>query len=331
MLAVEQVADPEPGAADVVVAVAAAALNRLDIVQRNGWYTLPGFTLPHIAGMDVAGTVVDIGADVADVAIGDRVVIDPSLAGVSDTSTLAGRGDLYGELRVIGATVDGGYAELCLAPASHVFTVPGHITLEEAATFPTCHLTAAHALFEVAGLRAGETVMVHAAGSGVSVAAIQLATRAGATVLATAGTPEKLHRAVGLGAAHVLDNRTGDVVAWSREVTDGHGVDVVLDHVGTALFEPSLLALGVGGRLVSCGNTSGDVATIPSLGFVFHNAISILGSGPYGPEEFAPTWARFCAGGFDAVVDAEVGLEEVGAVQEKLARNDVVGKVLVKP
>ncbi|NNE11704.1 MAG: alcohol dehydrogenase catalytic domain-containing protein, partial [Ilumatobacter sp.] len=139
-----EVADPEPGPVDVVVDVAATALNRLDVVQRNGWYQMPGFTLPHIAGMDVAGVVSAVGDDVTDVEVGDRVVIDPSLAGVDERSKLAGMDDLYGELGIIGATVDGGYAERCLAPASHVYAVPDELSLEHAATFPTAYLTAAH-------------------------------------------------------------------------------------------------------------------------------------------------------------------------------------------
>ena len=166
VLRYEEVPDPEPGPVDVVVDVVAAALNRLDVVQRNGWFTMPGFTLPHIAGMDVAGVVSEVGADVHGVAVGDRVVVDPSLAGVDDRSKLGGRGDLYGELGIIGATVDGGYAERCLVPASHVYPVPHAMSLETAATFPTCWLTAAHALFDVGRLAAGETLMIHAAGSG---------------------------------------------------------------------------------------------------------------------------------------------------------------------
>ena len=106
---------------------------------------------------------------------------------------------------------------------------------------------------------------------------------------------------------------------------------MVFDHVGTALFESSLLALATHGRLVTCGNTSGDVATIPSLGFVFHHAISILGSGPYEPHEFRPAWERFCAGRFDAVVDSVHSLEDVAHAQERLLHNDVVGKLLVRP
>lgn len=325
------VPDPEPGAADVVVRVEATALNRLDIVQRNGWFTLEGFRLPHIAGMDVAGTVVEVGADVTDVAVGDRVVVDPSLAGVAAGSKLAGMGDLFGALGIIGATVDGGYAEYCLVPASHVYAVPDDMAIEHAATFPTCFLTASHALFPVAELTAGETVLIHAAGSGVSVAAIQLAVDAGATVLATAGSTAKLDRAVELGAQHVLNNRTGNVTAWAREVTDGRGVDVVFDHVGTALFAPSVLSLAQGGRLVCCGNTSGDEAVIPSLGFLFHTGAKILGSDAYRPEEFGPTWDRFCEARFANTVDAEFALSDAGAAHERLEAGDVFGKIILRP
>lgn len=331
VLAYVDVPDPEPGPGDVVVAVQASALNRLDIVQRNGWYTLPGFTLPHVAGMDVAGTVAAVGSQVTGVAVGDRVVVDPSLAGVAANSKLAGRGDLYGELGVIGATVDGGYAELCLAPASHVYRIPDHISIEQAACFPTTFLTAAHALFEVAGLKAGETVLIHAAGSGVSVAAIQLANAIGATVLATAGSEAKLERAAGLGVAHGCNNRTTDVAAWAREVTGGRGVDVVFDHVGTALFAPSVFSLAIGGRLVCCGNTSGDTATIPSLGFLFHSDAKILGSGPYRPEEFGPVWDLYCQHAFPAIVDAEFALADAAAAQTRLEANDVFGKILLRP
>ena len=129
------VADPTPGPADVVVRVEACALNRLDVVQRNGWFHLPMFSLPHIAGMDVAGTVVAIGANVDTVAVGARVVIDPSLAGVAADSKLAGMGDLYGDLGIIGATVNGGYAELCLAPATHVYPVPDDMPIEQRGHF----------------------------------------------------------------------------------------------------------------------------------------------------------------------------------------------------
>jgi NADPH:quinone reductase-like Zn-dependent oxidoreductase len=327
------VADPDPGAVDVIVRVEACSLNRLDVVQRNGWFALDGFALPHIAGMDVAGTIIAVGADVdtSQAAVGDRVVVNPSMVGVDDRSTLGGRGDVHGDLGIIGATLDGGYAEQCLVPASHVFRVPDSVPIEHAATFPTAYLTASHSLFDVGGLSAGETVMIHAAGSGVSVAAIQLAKQAGATVLATAGSQNKLDKALELGADHVLNNRTGDVTGWSREVTSGAGVDMVFDHVGTALFGPSIFSLGVGGRLVSCGNTSGDDAVIPSLGFMFHNRISILGSDDYRPEEFGPAWQMFCDGDFEVAIEREYPLDEAAAAQEQMLSGDFFGKILLRP
>ena len=325
------VPDPEPGPADVVIDVGATALNRLDVVQRNGWFQMPGFQYPHIAGMDIAGTVSAVGDAVTGVAIGDRVVVDPSLAGVSDDSKLAGKGDLFGDLGVVGATIDGGYAEKCLVPASHVYAVPDDMSLEAAATFPTCYLTASHALFEVGKLSAGESVMIHAAGSGVSTAGIQLAKNAGATVFATAGTDEKCERALELGADHVLNNRTGDVAGWARGLTQGAGVNMVFDHVGTALFGPSLFALGIHGRLVNCGNSSGDEATIPSLGYLFHSGIAILGSDPYRPDEMGPLWDTFCAGTFEVMIDSEWALEDGAEAQQKMLSSDFFGKIILKP
>ncbi|WP_420451382.1 zinc-binding dehydrogenase [Ilumatobacter sp.] len=325
------VPDPDPGTVDVVVRVDACSLNRLDVVQRNGWFALDGFALPHIAGMDIAGSVLAVGTDVTDVAVGDRVVVNPSMIGVDHRSALGGRRDVHGDLGVLGATLDGGYAERCLVPASHVFHVPDHVPIEHAATFPTAYLTASHALFDVGGLTEGETLIVHAAGSGVSVAAIQLAARAGATVLATAGSAAKLDRALELGADHVLNNREGDVTRWAREITDGAGVDMVLDHVGAALFAPSISALARGGRLVSCGNTSGDEAVIPSLGFLFHNRIAILGSDDYRPEEFAPAWQAFCDGAFHVAIEREYPLEEAATAQEQMLSSDFFGKILLRP
>jgi NADPH:quinone reductase-like Zn-dependent oxidoreductase len=331
VLEYRDVEDPSPGPLDVVVDVAATALNHLDVVQRNGWYTLPGFALPHISGMDVAGTVSAVGSEVEGWAAGDRVVLDPSLAEVPDGSRLAGMGDYYGVLGVIGGTVAGGYAERCLVPSTHVHRVPDGVAWHAAAAFPTAFLTAHHALFGSGGLAFGETVLIHAAGSGVSTAAIQLARHAGATVLATAGTDEKCVRALAIGAQQVANNREIDVAAWAREVTDGAGVDMVLDHVGPALWEASLMALTPRGRLVNCGNTSGDTVTIPSLGHLFHMGISIIGSDPYRHDEFAVAWQQFLDGGFHSEIDSVFVLADGAAAQEKLARNDVFGKIILEP
>ncbi len=117
----------------------------------------------------------------------------------------------------------------------------------------------------------------------------------------------------------------------AREVTQGAGVNMVFDHVGTALFGPSLFALGIHGRLVNCGNSSGDEATIPSLGYVFHSGIKIMGSDPYRPEEFGPVWEMFCSGGFDVVIDSEFALADAADAQNKMLASDFFGKIILKP
>jgi NADPH:quinone reductase-like Zn-dependent oxidoreductase len=324
-------ADPAPGPVDVVVDVAATTLNHLDVVQRNGWFTMPGYTLPHISGMDVVGTVSQVGSEVDGVSVGDRVVVDPSLSNVADASTYAGLGDLYGLLGIIGGTVAGGYAERCVAPASHVHRIPDEMSWHHAVCFPTAWLTAWHALFPVGKLVAGETVMIHAAGSGVSMAAIQLAKHAGARVLATAGSDEKCERAIGLGADAVCNNRTADVTAFAREHTDGRGVEMVFDHVGPALWAQSMFALGARGRLVNCGNTTGDAPTIPSLGFMFHMGIQILGSDPYRYDEFGQAWTVYCGHGFQAPVDSVFALADGADAHRKMERADFFGKMVLEP
>ena len=325
------VPDLEPDPRDVVVRVAATTLNHLDVTQRNGWFAMPGFSLPHIAGMDVVGTVHKIGTDVTRVKVDERVVVDPSLTEVPTASKLAGMGDLYGDLGILGATVAGGYAEQCLVPDTHVHRIPDDMSWHHAAVFPTAWMTAHHALFDVGKLQSGESVMIHAAGSGVSMAGIQLAKAAGAIVLATAGNEDKCSQAQDLGADHVSVNRNTDVTAWAREMTKGVGVDMVFDHVGEALWGASMFSLAPRGRLVNCGGTSGDSPTIPSLGYMYHMGIQILGSDPYRYEEFAPAWETYCKGNFKSVIDSVFPLSEGADAQEKMLRGEFFGKIVLEP
>ena len=331
VLQYRNVPEPEPGPRDVVVKVALTTINRLDVVQRNGWFTVPGFSLPHVSGMDVAGTVLATGTRVTRVKPGDRVLVNPSMSEVPAGSKLAGMDDLYGELGVLGSTLPGGYAQQCLAPETHLYTIPDAMPFRRAVVFPTCWMTAHHALFEVARLKAGETVLIHAAGSGVSIAAIQWAKLAGATVLATAGSGEKCKRALALGADQTCNNRTTDVAAWARDKTGGTGVDLVFDHVGEALWEASLLALRARGRIVTCGATSGDSVRLPSLGHIYGMGLQILGSDTFRYREFGEVWKRYCASNFTAVVDSVFPLAAGAQAQEKLLSNDFFGKILLEP
>jgi NADPH:quinone reductase-like Zn-dependent oxidoreductase len=326
----EDVPEPQIAPADVIIKVAACALNRLDLIQRTGHYTLPGYHLPHIAGMDIAGEIVEIGHQVRGVSNGDRVLVNPSLTAVRGESRFLGLDDRYGRLGVIGATVDGGYAEYCAAPASHVQRIPAAFSYEEAACIPTCYVTAWHALSEIGGLAAGESVLIHAAGGGVSSAAIQLARKLGATVLATARTQPKLEHARRLGAEHVLCNRDADVAQWAYDVTGGRGVDMVFDHIGPALWQASLAALRPRGRLVTCGATTGPEVTL-ELGRVHLMGIRILGSDSYSYAEFEQVLNLYWQGGFQQTIDSVFPLAEAGNAQRRMDSQQFTGKILLKP
>lgn len=337
VLSLVEVPDPTFAPADVLVKVCATGVNRVDIAQRNGWFTLPNFSLPNIPGMDIAGEVIAMG-EIAkeiilrrglDIEVGTRVVVDPSMSEVPAASSLFGNSDLYGNLDVIGATKNGGYAEMCVAPASHIHIIPEAMPFSHAAAFPTAWMTAHHALFDIGDLKAGETLMVHAGASGVSLAAIQLARYAGAKVLATASAEQKCARALAVGAHYATINKDSDLALWAKKKTESSGLNMVLDHVGSALWAQSIFALGPRGRLVNCGNTSGDEAIIPSLGHMFHLGIRILGSDPYRYEEFATVWKLYCEGNFDPSIDSIYALKDGAEAHRKIEANNAMGKIIL--
>jgi NADPH:quinone reductase-like Zn-dependent oxidoreductase len=322
--------DPWPGPGEVLVEVRATALNRLDVLQRQGPALLPGFSLPHIAGMDVAGSVAALGPGVTSAAVGARVVLNPALQCGECDACLAGDDAFCPVVKVVGGNHPGGYAELVAVPATHVHPIPDQMGFEEAAALPTIFSTAWHALVATARLQIGEWVMVHAAGSGVSVAAIQLAKRMGANVIATAGSARKLELAVRLGADATVNNRTGDIVAAAKEATGGRGVDVVFDHVGPALFQPSLLALRTRGRMVFCGTTTGTDATF-NLPYAYHFGLQLLGADPYSFAEFGRMLDYVLAAGFDPVIDSTYPLADAAVAHRRLEDGDVLGKVVLVP
>ena len=253
----------------------------------------PGSRYPHIAGMDVAGTVAAVGSDVTTVAVGDRVVVDPSLAGVQGDSKLAGVGDLYGELGVIGATVDGGYAELCLVPGDpRVPPCPTTCRSSTPRRFPTCWLTAGHALFDVGRLHGGRDD--DDPRRRAPVCRLPPSTSPSTPAPRCSPRPAPTRSASRRSSSAPTTCSTTAPATWPAGPAASRrapGVNMVFDHVGTALFGPSLFALGIKGRLVNCGNSSGDTATIPSLGYVFHSGISIIGSRPVPPRGVRPALA----------------------------------------
>ncbi len=330
VLSYEDVPDPEVGPRDVLIRVEAAALNHLDVLQREGPPLLPGFALPHVAGMDVAGTVVAVGPEVGELAPGARVLVNPSLeCGVCP----ACRHDddaLCESVAVVGATRPGGYAQLCAVPADHAFVLPDHIGFAEAATIPTVYSTAWHALVTVGQLRPGETLLVHGAGSGVTIAAIQIAKRFGARVLASARSDDKLELAAKLGADAVVNSETGDLAAAARALGGGRGVDLALDHIGPALFQETIRALRPRGRLLFCGTTTGTEASF-DLPYAYHFGISLVGVDPYRASEFADMLGSYFDSGFTPVIDSRFPLEHAADAQRRMEQGAFAGKILLEP
>jgi NADPH:quinone reductase-like Zn-dependent oxidoreductase len=329
VVSLRHVADPDAGPLDVVVRVHACALNRLDVIQRRGPAVLPGFRLPHIAGTDVAGHVASVGSGVTGVAVGDRVLVDPTAGCGACRHCLAGEQGYCATVRVVGGNVAGGFAEYVAVPERLLHRVPEHVDLCDAAALPTAWSTAWRGTHGVGGVRPGECVVVQAAASAVGAAAVQLAKRAGARVVAVASTDEKLAVAGELGADLLLRNEDR-VTAAVRAFTDGRGADLALDHVGAATWDTSLACLRIDGRMVMLGNIGGDVVTF-SLSNVYHRGLRLLGAGAYTPEDFSAMFAAYCAGGLRTLRAAECPLEDLHAgfdIQESRA---TIGKVLVMP
>jgi NADPH:quinone reductase-like Zn-dependent oxidoreductase len=321
--------DPVAQPGEAVVAVKAAALNHLDLWVRKGW---PGLRLsfPHVLGSDMAGVIESVGPGVAGWKAGDEVVVNPSLGCTRCERCLAGRENLCRHFAILGEHVSGGQAGKLAVPARNLFQRPKNLSFEEAAAVPLTFMTAWHAVAVRAALRPGETILVHAAGSGVGVAAVQIARLLGARVIATAGSAAKLEKARALGADEVIDYETQDFLAEVKRLTGKQGVDVVFEHVGKTTWEKSLLAAGIGGRIVTVGATTG-FDPLTDLRHVFFRQLSILGS-TMGTAADLLQVLRFVEQGRLKPVVAEVlPLAQVVKAQALLADRALFGKVVLVP
>ena len=304
--------DPVMKGDELLVRVKATALNRADLLQRRGKHPPPK-GVPNIPGLEMAGEVVDVGAACEGWAQGDRVC-----------ALLPG----------------GGYAERVCIPAGMAMRVPGNLSFEQAAAIPEVFLTAYQNLFNVARLAPGETVLIHAGGSGVGTAAIQLVREARGISLVTAGSTEKIARCAALGAIAGWNYRDGPFAPWVAEQTGGHGVDIVLDFVGAPYFEQNLEALAVDGRMVVIGTLGGaDVGRL-SLRTLMSKRLQITGAGLRSMDtarkvrltgHFA-TFAlpRFADGRLVPIVDTVFDWREVGDAHLRMESNVNVGKIVLR-
>jgi 2-desacetyl-2-hydroxyethyl bacteriochlorophyllide A dehydrogenase len=329
-LTLEQVPDPAPGPGEALVRVHAVAVNRLDCWVRANIGHAYQAQLPLIPGYDVAGEVVQIGAGCDTVAPGDRVYVHYDFSCGRCRYCLIGDESLCESYGVMGVDHDGGYAELVVAPERNLFVLDDRVSFATAAAAGSVYLTAYHMLFAKAGVRAGQSVLVVAAGSGVGGAAAQLAAWAGAHVVATAGTREKADRAVALGAvAGVVHSQPG----WSKEVrrlTGGRGADCAIDHVGSATFAEVVRALAGGGRMVLCGASSGAQVQLDLID-LFARQLAIIGSSDGSRAELLEVLRLLAEGVIEPVVDRVLPLEEAAEAQRLLEQRQHFGRILLDP
>jgi len=329
VLRMEELPDPVAGPGRVVVRVKAVALNHLDVWVRKGW---PGLDLlmPHVLGADIAGVVEAVGPGVEGVTVGAEVLLNPGTSCGTCEACLSGRDNLCRHYAILGEHVTGGYAELVSVPAANVLPRPRRLSFEESACLPLVFLTAWHALTARAGLRAGETLLVHAAGSGVGSAAVQIGKLLGARVIATAGSDAKCEKALGLGADHAVNHEKEDFLRAVKGLTGRRGVDAVFEHTGMVTFERSLAVLVNGGRVVTVGATTGFDPKI-DLRHVFYRQLSIIGSTMGSKGELFEVLRLVEEGKLRPVLDRTLPLADAAAAQELLSRREQFGKIVLVP
>jgi NADPH:quinone reductase-like Zn-dependent oxidoreductase len=311
------------------VRVGACALNQVDMLLLDGRFPPPE-GLPHVNGCEVAGTVEALGAGAGGVRAGQRVVVFPGLSCGSCEFCLRGERTVCLRYGYLGAHRDGGYAELVRVPAANCLPLDDALGFEAAAALPLAFLTSWHALLVKADLRPGQTVLVHAAGSGVGSAAIQIARLCGARVMTTVGSDDKVEFARGLGAEVVVNYRTGDFVEAARQWTGKRGVDVVVEHIGGETFERSTYALTRLGTLVSIGSHDTHWGRL-DLRHVYSKNLHVVGTNLGSILELRALLEAVVAGRLRPVIDRTFPLKDArAAVQHVLDRKNK-GKVLLLP
>ncbi len=314
--------DPEPAAGEVLIRIAATALNFHDIFTRRG---MPGIKipLPVIVGSDIAGEIVEVGAGADGWKVGDRVLVDPVIRG-------AERGGMIGETR------HGGRAELIAVAASQLVPVPDGVSLEAAAALPLAYGTAYRMMFTQGQIAAGETVLILGASGGVGVACVQLAKLVGAEVVACASSASKLDRLAALGADHVVDYTKTRFLDAVREIygkprsRGGGGVDVAVNFTGGDTWIDTQKCVNLGGRILTCGATAGfNVMTDARYLWTYEHRM--IGSNGWQPGDLVALLELIEQGRLDPVIDKVLPLEETAEAERLLEDREVVGKVLLVP
>jgi len=319
--------DPTPGPGEVVVAIAAAAMNHLDIFVRNG---VPHVPLPQIPGADGSGVVHEIGEGVAGLAPGDRVLVQPGLFDGVCEFCRSGEQSLCVKFRIVGEHVPGTFAEKALVPARNLFPIPAKISFEQAAAFSLTYQTAWRLIVGRGEVRPGDTVLIHGIGGGVGWAALEIALLCGARVIATTSGQEKARQARSAGAELVVDYTSEDVGEAVKRHTDKRGVDLVVDSVGEKTWMTSLRVVRRGGRIVTCGATTGPNPA-EEIRLIFWKGISILGSTMANDREFRALLAAVASGRLSPRIDRVLPFAQAAEAYRLLEDGRQFGKIVLVP
>jgi len=321
--------DPKPQQGEVLVRVRACALNHLDLWVRGG---LPGYKIrfPHILGCDVAGEIAALGPGVSGLKVGARVAVAPGRSCGKCRYCSEGLDNLCAEYGIIGAQGGpGGYAQYLCVGERYILPAPDSFSFEDLAAYPLTYLTAWHMLVTLGGLKPGQSVLVLGAGSGVGVAAIQIAKHFQAKVIAVSTSQQKLDKALKLGADAGICSPPQDIVKEARRLTGGEMIDIAFEHVGLATFESSLKSLKKGGRLVTCGATTGY--SIPlDLRYVFSRELKILGDYMGTLGELKTVSELIASGKLKPVIDKIFPLEDARQAHEYMAARKNFGKIVLR-
>ena len=329
VLEIVDVPRPTAGPGEVLVQVKAAGMNHLDTWVRRG---LPGRTLPlpMVLGADAAGVVAGLGDGVQGLAVGDRVFVAPGISCGRCLECFSGNEALCRHYGILGEHRDGTQAEFVALPASNVMPLPDALSFEEGAAFPLVFLTAWHMLVDRAAIRTGEQVLIHAGGSGIGTAAIQIARLHGARVITTVGSDDKVKKARDLGADEVINYRSANFLDEVRRLTGKRGVDVVVENVGVDTWERSIRALARGGRLVTCGATSGYEA-VTDLRHLFFKGLSLLGSTMGSRAELLRIARYMGERRLRPVIDRVLRFEQIAEGHRAMAGRGLFGKIVLTP
>jgi len=328
-LRLQDVPDPKIEPGDVLVRVRACALNHLDLFVREGIPALKT-PLPFWTGCDIAGDVAEVGSAVQGVKVGDRVCVNPNLTCGRCEFCRQGEDSMCLRFGIVGEHTPGGLAELVTVRGDNTVKLPDGIGYEEAAAFILVNLTAWRMLVTQAAVRPGEDVLILGVGGGVSSTAVQIAKLCGARVWVTSSSDAKLERARALGADECINYLREDWAKVVFERTGRRGVDVVVENVGAATWKQSLRSLAKGGRLVTCGATTGPIGET-DIRIVFWNQLRIIGSTMGNRREFDTVMEQFFRGRLKAIVDEVVPLRDGADAQRRLAEGKQFGKIVLTP